>query len=388
MTLRTSNRRRDRVVAVGAGRMGRGIAQVFAYAGFPATILDLKKRPAGDAKRLLDDARAEIAANLDFLASLGVLTKAEAKAIVGRITFAPAEQAESAIGAADVIFEGVPEVLEAKREALGRMSALARPDAIIASTTSTMLVNTLAGFVADPTRFLNAHWLNPAYLIPLVEVSPGDATRPAVVESLMALLERVGKVPVKCKASPGYIIPRIQCVAINEAVRMVEEGVATAEDIDRAVQVGFGPRYAAMGLLEFLDWGGVDILYYGGNYLKDALQAERFAPPALVPRLMAEGRKGMREGRGIYDFRGIDVAAFQRDKLKKFVGLLRATDLLPPPAGRAAAKSKRKPKTKAAAAKAKRPVRRSAVKKRKAPRPSAKATARRPRARATPTRRR
>jgi 3-hydroxybutyryl-CoA dehydrogenase len=379
MTERRSSRRRERIVAVGAGRMGRGIAQVCAYAGYPATIVDLKKRPAADARRLLGEARAEIAANLDFLASLGVLTKAEAKTIVGRIAFAPAEQAASVIGAADVIFEGVPEVLDAKREALGRMSALARPDAIIASTTSSMLVDTLAGFVADPTRFLNAHWLNPAYLIPLVEVSPGDATRPEVVDRVMALLKRLGKVPVKCKASPGYIVPRLQCVAINEAVRLVEEGVATPEDIDRAVQVGFGPRYATMGLLEFLDWGGVDILYYGGNYLKDALKSERFAPPALVPKLMAEGRKGMREGHGIYDFRGVDVAAFQRGKLEKFVNLLRATDLLPPPAGRAGAKSKRKPKAKAAAAKARRPAQK---------RKPAKAAAKRARVRAIPTRRR
>ena len=354
--------------------MGRGIAQVVAYAGFPATILDLKPRPAADAKRLLGDARAEIAKNLDFLASLGVLTKAHAKAIVGRIDFAPAERAAEVIGAADVIFEGVPEVLEAKRAALGRMSELARPDAIIASTTSTILVDTLAGYVADPTRFLNAHWLNPAYLIPLVEVSPGTATEPAVVDRLMALLARIGKVPVKCKASPGYIIPRIQCVAIIEAVRMVEEGVATAEDIDRAVQVGFGLRYATMGLLEFLDWGGVDILYYAGNYLKDALKSERFAPPALVPKLMAEGKKGMREGQGIYDFRGIDVVKFQRDKLAKFVGLLKASDLLPPPAGvaKTKAKTKRRPKAKATA--------RNGRKKRPAPK--------RKLARSTPTRRR
>jgi len=380
MTKQASSRRRERIVAVGAGRMGRGIAQVCAYAGYPVAVVDFKPRPAADAARLRDEGRAEIAANLDFLASLGVLTKTQAKAIVARIDFVPAAQAAAAIGAADVIFEGVPEVLDAKREALGRMSALARPDAIIASTTSSMLVDTLAGFVADPTRFLNAHWLNPAYLIPLVEVSPGTATRPEVVDRVMVLLERLGKVPVKCKASPGFIIPRIQCVAINEAVRMVEEGVATPEDIDRAVQVGFGLRYAAMGLLEFLDWGGVDILYYGGNYLKGALNAERFAPPALVPKLMAEGKKGMREGQGIYDFRGIDVAQFQRDKLAKFVGLLRATDLLPPPAGAAGTKrkAKRKSKTKTAA-KAKRPARK---------RTAAKSAAKRVRAPRTHTRRR
>src|SRR5690606_31385455 len=113
MSKRRNAKRREHVVAVGAGRMGRGIAQVFAYAGYPATVVDLKPRPAADAKRLLADARAEIAANLGFLASLGVITKPQAREIVGRVGFAAADEAADAIGAADIVFEGVPEVLDA-----------------------------------------------------------------------------------------------------------------------------------------------------------------------------------------------------------------------------------------------------------------------------------
>src|SRR5690606_19590936 len=108
--------------------------------------------------------------------------------------------------------------------------------------------------VPDPERFLNAHWLNPAHLIPLVEVSPGPATSVAALESMEALLRLAHKVPVRCAPSAGYIVPRIQALAMNEAARMVEEGVASAEDIDTAVRLGFGLRFSVLGLLEFIDW--------------------------------------------------------------------------------------------------------------------------------------
>src|SRR5206468_2836577 len=115
-------------------------------------------------------------------------------------------------------------------------------------TTSTFLVESLADFVARPERFLNTHWLNPAYLVPLVEVSPGARTDPAVLARVMDLLRGAGKVPVKCAPAPGFIIPRIQALALNEAARVVAEGVATAEDVDTATRVGLGLRFAIIGL--------------------------------------------------------------------------------------------------------------------------------------------
>ena len=124
-----------------------------------------------------------------------------------------------------------------------------------------------------PARFLNAHFLNPAYLIPLVELSPAKETSAANLAALKSLLESAGKVVVRCAPSPGYIVPRLQAAAMNEAARMVEEGVATPEDIDRAVRAGFGPRYTAMGLCEFIDYGGLDILYYASSAMARALDA-------------------------------------------------------------------------------------------------------------------
>jgi 3-hydroxybutyryl-CoA dehydrogenase len=196
-----------------------------------------------------------------------------------------------------------------------------------------MLADTLAGLVTHPERFLNAHFLNPAYLIPLVEVSPAKATAEATFRTVRALLESAGKVVVRCAPSPGFIVPRLQAAAMNEAARLVEEGVATPEDIDRAVRAGFGPRYAAMGLCEFIDYGGLDILYYASRSMAQALEAPRYEPPAIVERLMREGKRGAREGQGLADWRGRDMAAYQRELLGRFVALFSHLKLLPPPAG-------------------------------------------------------
>jgi len=320
-----------KIAALGAGRMGRGIAHVFAYAGYRVDVLDFKPRAAGESARLRAAALDEIDANLGLLEELGVLDHGQKQAILQRVRILPLEQAPEALAAADVIFEGVTETLDAKRDAFARACAHAREDAIIASTTSSMLADTLAGLVTRPQRFINAHFLNPAYLIPLVEVSPARTTAETTFEKLKALLESAGKVVVRCAPSPGFIVPRLQAAAMNEAARLVEEGVATPEDIDKAVRAGFGPRYTAMGLCEFIDYGGLDILYYAAQSMARALDAPRYEPPAIVKRLMEAGKRGAREGEGLYDWRGRDLAAYQRELVGRFVALFGHLRLLPPP---------------------------------------------------------
>jgi 3-hydroxybutyryl-CoA dehydrogenase len=321
----------ENIVAVGAGRMGRGIAHVFAYAGRPVTVLDVKPRGADDFARLDREGRAEIEGNMRFLASLGVMNAHQVQAALQLITFRPLADAPQVLAAATVIIEGVPETREAKQAAFALIGTHARPDAVVASTTSSMLVTDLQGLIAHPERFLNTHFLNPAYLIPLVEVSPGPATSEAAVKKITALYEAVGKVPVRCAASPGYIVPRLQALLMAEATRMVAAGVATAEDIDKGITFGFGPRYATMGVLEFVDWGGVDILFWGGHNLAKALNSPAHAPAPMVEEMMKAGHRGMREGRGFYDFSKMDIAAYQKDKLTRFVNLLRSIGQLPRP---------------------------------------------------------
>jgi len=320
-----------RIAALGAGRMGRGIGQVFAYAGYRVDVLDFKARTPDESGTLLAAAHAEIGANLALLRDFGVLDEAQRQAILGRVRVRPLEEAPAALGRADFVFEGVTETLAAKRDALARACALARPDAIVASTTSSLLADELAALVPAPGRFINAHFLNPAYLIPLVEVSPARSTAQATFDAVKALLESAGKVVVRCAPSPGFIVPRLQAAAMNEAARLVEEGVATPEDIDRAVRAGFGPRYTAMGMCEFIDYGGLDILYYAAKSMARALDAPRYEPPAIVERLMREGKHGAREGEGLHDWRGRDLGAYQRELVGRFVRLFAQLKLLPPP---------------------------------------------------------
>jgi 3-hydroxybutyryl-CoA dehydrogenase len=323
------------IAALGAGRMGRGIAHVFAYAGHSVALVDIKPRGEEDLARLEREALDEIAGSLTALAEIGAFDAAAIPAILGRIRFAGRAAAPAALAGADYVFEGVPEVLEWKRDAFAFAAPHLGPDAVLASTTSTFLVEALAELAPAPERFLNAHWLNPAYIIPLVELSPASRTDPAVLARLKVLLEGIGKVPVVCAAAPGFIVPRIQALAMNEAARLVEEGLATAEDVDKATRYGIGFRYAAMGLLEFIDYGGGDILYYASRYLAEAMGDRRFAAPEIIDRHMREGRIGLRSGQGFYDFTGVDVPAYRKEVLRRLIGQLRHVDLLRPPGGAA-----------------------------------------------------
>jgi len=322
---------RPKIACLGAGRMGRGIAVAFAYAGHAVTMIDVKARSADQFATLEAEALGEIRKTLASLVRFGLLTDNDADAVLARVSVAPARNMATALADADIAFEGVPEVVDLKREVLAAASKCVGPDVIIASTTSTILVDDISGSVEHPQRFLNVHWLNPAYLIPLVEISPGAATDPAVTAGIKALLEGIGKVPVVCAATPGFIVPRIQALAMNEAARMVEEGVASAEDIDKAIRYGFGFRYAVMGLLEFIDWGGGDILYYASRYLEGALGSDRYRAPEVISRNMQDGRIGMRTGAGFLDYSGLDVDAYREQRLATMVELLRHFGLARPP---------------------------------------------------------
>jgi 3-hydroxybutyryl-CoA dehydrogenase len=322
---------RPMIACLGAGRMGRGIAVAFAYAGHDVILIDVKARSPEQFATLETDALGEVSKTLSSLARFGLLDNKDAEAVVARVAVVPAQDMAGALAGAGMVFEGVPEVVDLKREVLAAASKHIGPDIIIASTTSTILVDDLAGAVEHPQRFLNVHWLNPAYLIPLVEMSPGAATDPDVVARAKTLLEGIGKVPVVCAATPGFIVPRIQALAMNEAARMVEEGVASAEDIDKAIRYGFGFRYAVLGLLEFIDWGGGDILYYASRYLEGALGSDRYRAPEVIARNMQEGRIGMRTGAGFLDYAGLDLDAYREQRLAAMVELLRHFGLARPP---------------------------------------------------------
>jgi len=299
------------IVAAGSGRMGRSMAIAFAYAGVSITLLDLKQRDTAGDQAQRDAALAEIDDHLGTLLRVELIKRTDVDIIKNRIRFAPRAEHADVLASADLVLEGVPERNEDKADAFAIIEQCVPIDCVLASTTSSFLAPDLAAGLQHPERFLNAHWLNPAYIIPLVEVSPHQQTDSSVTESVVQLLTQIGKQPVLCAPSPGYIVPRLQALVMNEAARMVEEGVASAQDIDRAVRLGFGLRYASMGVLEFVDYGGLDILFYAGRYMADKVDDKRFETPAIVEKLMQEGNVGVRSGQGLYDWSKIDVPQYR-----------------------------------------------------------------------------
>ena len=311
----------ETIAGLGAGRIGRQIALAFAIGGCRVRLIDIKEeRSVADAERTLADARREMTRDAGLMVEEQVLEEAAARAALDRI------EDRVGLGALEdcgFVQEALPESVPLKRDALGRLSAVVRDDAIVASGSSTISPSHLADALAHPERFLVAHWLNPAHIIPLVDVVPGPATSRAAVERTLALLEALGKVPVTCKDSPGFIGPRLQVLLMNEAVRLVEEGVATPEDVDRAFRSGMGFRYASIGIFEFIDWGGVDILYRAGRYMTEATGDARFKPPKLVEQKMAWNELGPKTGRGFFDYAGDRREAFETEKVRALLRRLR-----------------------------------------------------------------
>ena len=317
------------IAVVGAGRMGRGISLSFAFSGYPVHLFDSEEREAEAFATLAEAVAQEIDTELGFLQRLQLISSAQARKIAARVTVIARAEASASLREADFVFEAVAEVLEIKQSTYSWLNTVLNERAIIGSTTSTMLVDTLAEFVANNSRFLNTHWLNPALLMPLVEMSPGRHTADAATAGMKTLLESIGKQPVICAASPGFIVPRIQALAMTEAARCVEEGVASAEDVDKAIRIGFGVRYAVLGLLEFIDWGGGDIIYYATRYLAANLDDKRFSVPDIIEKNMRENHNGIRDGQGFYDYRERDVEAYREERLGDFVKLLQHLSLLP-----------------------------------------------------------
>ncbi|WP_028696474.1 3-hydroxybutyryl-CoA dehydrogenase [Pseudomonas cremoricolorata] len=320
---------RAEVIAVaGAGRMGEGIALAFALAGHAVALLDLKPRDTQAQAALWQQARRSLAEQLSCLEAAQLLDAEQSRAVLERIEQVAYQHSGAALAASSVVFEAVPEVIQIKHQALGWISQHAPAEAIIASTTSTFLLSELMPMVSAPQRLLNAHWLNPAHLMPLVEISHDPLVDPALLQRFERLLQALGKVPVRCAIVPGYIVPRLQALVMNEAARMVAEGVASAQAIDTAVRTGLGLRFSVLGPLEFIDWGGNDTLVHASRYLTEHL-GERFAAAPQVLSNAAHKRDGLRDGVGFYDYREQDISAYRAQRMQHFIERLRQGGLLP-----------------------------------------------------------
>ena len=279
-----------RVAVLGAGTMGHGTAQVCAGVGCEVTLSDID---AAAAERGL----GRIRANLDKGVDLGKVDATEREAILERLT--AVTSLAQAVAAADLVVEAAPESEELKTRIFSEVGRAAPATAILASNTSSLSIHGIADAVPDPSRFLGLHFFNPVHIMKLVEVvwapTTSDATRDAAVD----FVHRLGKRPVVVRDSPVFASSRLGIVLGMEAIRMVEEGVASPQDIDTAMELGY--RHP-MGPLKLTDLVGLDVRLRIADYLHETLGSEAFRPPELLRRMVDEGKLGKKSGQGFYDW--------------------------------------------------------------------------------------
>jgi 3-hydroxybutyryl-CoA dehydrogenase len=280
-----------RVAVVGAGIMGSGIAQLAAMAGYEVTLCDT-------APEQLERARGQIRASIDKLAAKGRLDHEAGEQAVRRVQLS-GSLAEAAAGAALVV-EAVVEVLAVKQSVLREAVAVAQPDALYATNTSQLSITAIASACPDAAdRVVGLHFFNPVVLMRLVEVVRGLQTSDSTVAAAKQFAQTLGKETVVCeKDSPGFLTSRISAIVRLECLRMLEEGVGTAEDIDRALRLGLN---FPIGPLELGDRNGLDTFLLVSESLSQTL-GERFRPTVGLRNLVAAGRLGCKTGRGIYDY--------------------------------------------------------------------------------------
>ena len=280
------------VGVVGAGTMGHGIAQVAAQAGYTVRLSDTL--PGAAAKGF-----ERIRKNLDGAVERGKATAAERDAALGRI--AVSEDVAASARDADLVVEAIPEDLDLKRGLFALLDAAAPAGALLATNTSSLSVAAIAAATARPDRVLGMHFFNPVHLMKLVEVVTHPGTAPDATAGAVAVARRLGKEPIVVKDSPGFASSRLGVALGLEAMRMLEDGVASAEDIDRAMTLGYNHP---VGPLRLTDMVGLDVRLAIARYLHRTLGDARFAPPALLERLVAEGKLGRKTGQGFFTWPG------------------------------------------------------------------------------------
>ncbi len=285
--------RPERIAVVGAGLMGTSIGLDWARSGFEVTIYDAVSDRATSAQQRARDVGTALARG-------GVMSEADLDAAVARIR--PSTDLGEAVGAADYVAEAIVEDLPTKQALYGELDAICRPEAVLASNTSSLMPSALAEPTRRPERVLVVHYFNPAHLIPVVEVVMGPKTAPETVETATRLLRAAGKTPaVLRKEVPGFVANRLQSALLREALALVEDGVCSIEDLDAVVSMGFGRRLAAFGPFAVTDMAGLDVWRAITGYLYPGISSAQEPQPLLADRA-ARGDLGLKTGRGFYEW--------------------------------------------------------------------------------------
>lgn len=272
---------------LGAGTMGHGIAQVAALVGYRVVLRDVEREFLVRGLRAIED-------NLDKGIRRGKTTEAERDAALQRIRGATSL---SDTATADLFIEAVPERMELKQETLREVERVAERDFLFASNTSSLSITEIARAARRPERVVGMHFFNPVHIMRLVEIVVGRETSRETIEAVRAVAVRMKKEPIVVRDVPGFASSRLGVALGLEAMRMVEEGVAEAKDIDTAMELGYNHP---MGPLRLTDLVGLDVRLHIAEYLHAKLGSERFRPPDILRRMVAEGKLGKKSGEGFY----------------------------------------------------------------------------------------
>ena len=279
----------ERLAVLGAGQMGAGIAQVAACSGYPVVMIDIEQD-------YLDRGLSSIERSLSKLVSKGRMSEEEAKSAISLVSTSVSRDSASE---ADLVIEAIPEVLELKASAFSDLDEICKETAILATNTSSISIDEIAASTRRPGRVIGMHFMNPVPIMKLIEIINGSQTLPEVTKAILEVSERMGKTPLQCNDSPGFVSNRILCPMLNEAILALQEGVAEPEAIDGIMKLGMNHPLGPLALADLI---GLDTVLHIMNVLREGLEDEKYAPAELLVSMVSEGKLGRKSGQGFYSY--------------------------------------------------------------------------------------
>tara|TARA_B100000900_G_C20600038_1_gene725090 strand:+ start:1926 stop:2774 length:849 start_codon:yes stop_codon:yes gene_type:complete len=279
----------EHIAIIGAGQMGNGIAQVSSCAGYKVTMIDIKEE-------FLEKGMHTINTSLNKLVSKGKISEIEAKSAISRIS---TSTDKSSASNADLVVEAIPEVLSYKTSLFAELDSLCKPEAILATNTSSISIDSIASSTSRPERVIGMHFMNPVPVMKLVEIINGSDTSDEVNIAVVNAAEKMGKTALSCNDSPGFVSNRILCPMINEAILTLEEGVAEPEAIDGIMKLGMNHPIGPLALSDLI---GNDTVLHIMNVLHDGFGDDKYAPSQLLVKMVSEGKLGRKSGEGFYKY--------------------------------------------------------------------------------------
>ncbi|MBL11385.1 MAG: 3-hydroxybutyryl-CoA dehydrogenase [Euryarchaeota archaeon] len=279
----------ERVAVLGAGQMGAGIAQVSACAGYEVVMIDISQE-------FVDRGMGTISSSLEKLVSKGRMSEEDSASALSLIS---SSTDRSAASSADLVVEAIPEIPDLKFSTFSELDSICKPEAILASNTSSISINEIASHTGRPDRVIGMHFMNPVPIMKLIEIINGSETDPEVTAAVLEASEKMGKVPLECNDSPGFVSNRILCPMLNEAILTLQEGVAEPEAIDGIMKLGMNHPIGPLALADLI---GLDTVLHIMGVLHEGLGQEKYAPAPLLVEMVESGRLGRKSGSGFYEY--------------------------------------------------------------------------------------